>query len=573
MTVAAATLRFAFYGRLSTTDKQDPALSFPSQRKACERKTRELGGEITCEFTDQESGAKADRPGWGALAAEARDKEKRRFDAVVIYQTSRLARDRLHAALFERELRLVGVGIHYALGGGDPDTPEGSLMIGMQQLWDEFEREKLARETKRGMREASEQGYRAGGRAPYGYRRVQHSMPTGHKGDRDKHRTTLEPDPNQALVVAEIFDLFIGKKLSPTAIADHLNRPGGPPSPAHVDSSRNIRNHWAASTIRAMLKNPVYTGRIVWNRLDFSEAKKSGGGAKRRAKEEWVVTDDAHLPIVTDAVFEAAQERFSRKVRPAKSSQSKRSYLFSGMIRCCAGHQPLSMNGKARKGHHYYACAYSRNYGDTAAIEAHGGQKWIYVREDKLERMILAFFEQRIFGPMRIEKLAKQLRAESKARTRDGKQAVTKIRAQIGELDRKIKAQVIALEQGIEPHLVSERISELREQKTKLVDALAEMGADRDESEESDLTDRLNRVPDLSENLRNASPQIKRQVFEAFDLQIAFDKREGRVEISATVSEAVAESFNHEDPLWREGPSVTPRGIAGAGFEPATFGL
>jgi hypothetical protein len=44
---------------------------------------------------------------------------------------------------------------------------------------------KLARETKRGMKEASEQDYRAGGRAPYGYRRVEHAMPEGHRGDRD----------------------------------------------------------------------------------------------------------------------------------------------------------------------------------------------------------------------------------------------------------------------------------------------------------------------------------------------------------------------------------------------------
>ena len=117
-----STPRFAFYGRLSTTDKQDPALSFPSQRKACERKVVDLGGDITCEFTDQESGAKADRPGWTSLSAEARDPEIRRFDAVVIYQTSRLARDRVMAGLYERELRKVGVAIHYAVGGGDPDS-------------------------------------------------------------------------------------------------------------------------------------------------------------------------------------------------------------------------------------------------------------------------------------------------------------------------------------------------------------------------------------------------------------------------------------------------------------------
>jgi DNA invertase Pin-like site-specific DNA recombinase len=169
--------RFAFYGRLSTTDKQDPALSFPSQLKACERKVAELGGEITVNFEDQESGAKQDRPGWSALTHEARDRDTRRFDAVVIYSTSRLARDRLVAALYERDLSRVGVSIHYATGAGDPSTPEGSMFIGMQQLWDEYEREKLARETKRGMREATEQGFRTGGRAPYGYRRELHALP------------------------------------------------------------------------------------------------------------------------------------------------------------------------------------------------------------------------------------------------------------------------------------------------------------------------------------------------------------------------------------------------------------
>ncbi len=565
--------RFAFYGRLSTTDKQDPALSFPSQRKACERKVAELEGEVTCEFEDQESGAKADRPGWTALTAEARDQANRRFDAVVIYQTSRLARDRLHAALFERELRKVGVSIHYAMGGGDPDTPEGSMMIGIQQLFDEFERSKLSRETKRGMREASIQGYRAGGRAPYGYRRVKQAMPEGHKGDTDKSRVTLKPDPEQAPVIGQIFDLFVGGKLSAKGVANVLNQPGGPPSPSHVDSARNLRGHWAASTISAILKNPVYTGRIVWNRLDFTEAKHSGGGARRRAKEEWVVTEDAHLSLVSDEVFEAAQARFSRKVRSTTSAGAKRPYLFSGMVRCCAGHQPIAMNGKARKGHSYYACGYAAGYGETAAREAHGGEKFPSMREDKLEQAVMRFFEQRVFGPLRIDKLAKQLRAESRSKRRDGKLVGTRIRQQVAELDRKIKAQVIALEDGIEPELVSERIGELRAQKEALEDALADLGGERGEAEDEELERRLAAVPDLSESLRRASPQIKRQVFEAFDLQIAVDKTEGRVEISATVSEEVAKALNTKDPLAREGLAVVPRDIAGAGFEPATFGL
>ena len=79
---------------------------------------------------------KADRPGWTALTHEARDRELRRFDAVVIYGTSRLPGDRFLAALYDRELRKVDVAIH-AKGAGDSSTPEGQLMIGMQQLWDE----------------------------------------------------------------------------------------------------------------------------------------------------------------------------------------------------------------------------------------------------------------------------------------------------------------------------------------------------------------------------------------------------------------------------------------------------
>ena len=196
--------RFVDYLRLSTTDRQDPALSFPSQHKANERKAVELGGEIVCSFEDQASGAKADRPGWTALMAEARDRENRRFDAVLCYSTSRLARDKFLAAFYERELKKVGVHIAYATGAADTSTPEGQMFVGMQQLWDQFERDKLARETRRGQREGIERGWRMGGRAPYGYRRQGEALPEGHRGDTSKQRVKLVPEPDEATVVTEI---------------------------------------------------------------------------------------------------------------------------------------------------------------------------------------------------------------------------------------------------------------------------------------------------------------------------------------------------------------------------------
>ena len=66
---------------------------------------------------------------------------------------------------------------------------------------------------------------------------------------------------------------------------------------------------------------------------------------------------------------------------------------------------------------------------------------------------------------------------------------------------------------------------------------------------------------------------MKRQTFDAFGLRIEYDKAERRIEISATVTEAVADAFENTKALQSEGFQVTVSDIAGAGFEPATFGL
>jgi site-specific DNA recombinase len=559
--------RFAWYGRVSNADLQNPSLSFPSQLKACERRVRELDGEIVAEFRDEESGARSDRPGWTALLHEAKDAATRRFDTVVAYSTSRVSRKQFDALFFERELRTVGVEILFATGApADPTSAEGILQLQIGRAFDEFERNRLARETKRGLRELAEQGYNTGGRAPYGYRRV--------GADAGGGRATFEPDPEQAPVVVEIYELFALQGQGFKAIANHLNRPGGPPSPRHVDPKRNVQNRWAASTIRAMLQNLVYTGRRVWNRRDFATPRQNGGGsAKVRAREEWVVAEDSHLPIVSDELFEAAQGRFDGRVRSPGSARAKNDYLFSGMVRCCSGHNPLAMHGKVRKGHHYYACAYASSYGEDAAIEAHGGQKWLSLREDRLLRLVLRFFERRVFGPMRVEKLEKQMRAQDRAQRQDGKLAGTRIRKQVADLDRRIKAQVIALEDGIEPDLVAARISELRGDKSALEEALGGMDGEAEEVEADDLTERLGRLPDLTKALEATTSEVQRQVFQAFDLQITYDKATRRVEVSATVSEAVADAFENAKALRLEGSQVVVEDIAGAGFEPATFGL
>ena len=51
-------MKFAFYGRVSTEDAQDPSLSLPRQLAACEHSVRQASGEITACYWDIESGRK-----------------------------------------------------------------------------------------------------------------------------------------------------------------------------------------------------------------------------------------------------------------------------------------------------------------------------------------------------------------------------------------------------------------------------------------------------------------------------------------------------------------------------------
>ncbi len=561
--------RFAWYGRLSTKDKQDPTLAFPSQRKECDRKTSELGGRIVCEFTDQERGRRDDRVGWGELVREAKEPEARRFDAVIVYSTSRLSRDLFHALAYERELARAGVEVFYALTAGDQTSPEGRLIRHLFQALDQFEVEKLGREVRRGQTENTRQGYRNGGRAPYGYRLKREPHPDPRRARAGDTKSRLVPDPEQAPVIAEMFERFLsgwGYK----EIANHLNRPGGPPPPSHVDSKRNTAGKWSKNTIRSILQNPVYTGRLFWNRLDFRAVKQGEGPLVRRNPEEWIEATERHEPLISVEQFEKVQAEMKRRHRRNASPlrrTSKRFYLLRGFVHCATGHNPLRMQGKSRKGHTYYACGYRIDYGDKAA-EALGHGKWQYVREDALVNLVDTFFATRIFGSDRVSHFRSQ--TEALATDLQGQDSTRRERILrlIDDIDSRVARQVAAIEAGIDPKVVGERLQQLNSKREEAQELLDTLEPDRPgrEVEFEDARAALEGLPDLSKPLTKADPELRRAVFDAFRLRIEIDRNSGLVKLKALVSSAF--SGKSLDDI-----AVARGTIAGAGFEPATFGL
>ncbi len=95
--------------------------------------------------------------------------------------------------------------------------------------------------------------------------------------------------------------------------------------------------------------------------------------------------------------------------------------------------------------------------------------------EDAILPLVEKFFAERIFAPMRLDKLERQLRAHDRRIAHEAKQSRKNITGKLEDLERRIGLQVQALETGLEPQLIGRRIAELRAEKEQTEAALREL--------------------------------------------------------------------------------------------------
>jgi hypothetical protein len=164
-----------------------------------------------------------------------------------------------------------------------------------------------------------EQGWYLGGRPPYGYQ-LGDAGPHPNKAHaawgRRAHR--LEPDPAAAPVVAWMFAQRLAGQ-SAARITQALND-AGVPCPSAADPARNPHRTgaaWTLRTVAAILANPRYTGRQVWNRqrTDFDLADPADTALGHRQVQRWNLPEGwviskrpAHPALVSEADFIAAQD-------------------------------------------------------------------------------------------------------------------------------------------------------------------------------------------------------------------------------------------------------------------------
>lgn len=112
----------------------------------------------------------------------------------------------------------------------------------------------------------------------------------------------------------------------------------------------------------------------------------------------------------------------------------------------------------------------------------------------------------------------------------------------IAEVQRRIELQIRAIEAGVELALVSERIDALKHEQHDLQRALATSERSTDRRPYTDLDgacEILDQLPLLGNELTEASPELRRQVFDAFKFSLKVDRNKPKIRMSALISSAL----------------------------------
>ena len=146
-------------------------------------------------------------------------------------------------------------------------------------------------------------GWYIGSIPPYGYNKIK--VKVGHK-----ERPTLEINEAEANVVKMVFDMYANQNIAPHTIAYKLEEMGVIPRKA-----KNFSQH----TVKDMLQNPHYLGKVVWNRHKGETTYVNGEiKVSHPRHKDFLIFEGRHEAIIDEDVWNRAQERRGNNPRHRK---------------------------------------------------------------------------------------------------------------------------------------------------------------------------------------------------------------------------------------------------------------
>ncbi len=297
--------RAAVYVRMSTEHQQ---YSTSNQMDVIREYAKRRGMEIVKEYSDEgKSGLNIQ--GRDSLAQMISDVQEGRaeFCCILVYDISRWGRfqDADESAFYEYVCRRAGVLVHYCAEQFENDgSPVSTIVKGVKRaMAGEYSRE-LSAKVFQGACNLVQRGFRQGGTAGFGLRRVLLDQSGAKKGvlkmgeqkSIQTDRVVLVPGPaEEVATVRWIYQAFVNEGKLESEIAAALNARG-----IKTDFDRE----WNRATVHQVLTNEKYIGNNVYHRTSFKLKRKH----VVNPPERWIRADGVFEGVVESEIYLRARE-------------------------------------------------------------------------------------------------------------------------------------------------------------------------------------------------------------------------------------------------------------------------
>lgn len=340
--------RAGFYLRLSRDDDTNKeSNSITNQRKILTAYAEEHNFKIIEEYIDDGvSGTSFERPAFNQMLEDAK---VGKINVIIVKDLSRLGRnylgsgDHIENVFPNLGVRFISIGDNYdSLFDDEPSAD----MVPIINFFNEFHAKQTSRKTSASKKVMAQGGKFIGTKAPFGYI----------IDPDDKHH--LLPDEEAVPTVRQIFQ-YACDGLGFKAIAKRL-RDAGVMNPTAYNNIKFPTLHkseywrqphdWHPSSIKTILTNPTYLGKIVSGRRRVKSFKDRE--ILKMPEDSWIVVDGMHEPIIDQKTWDTAQEKLT--VRKRSDNQGAQQ-LFAGLVKCADCGYALAYT--YNKGNPRYQCS------------------------------------------------------------------------------------------------------------------------------------------------------------------------------------------------------------------------
>ena len=346
----------AIYIRLSREDgDKEESDSVGNQRKLLTEYVAKKEDFILYDIyvDDGYSGTDFHRPGFRKMIADIEDGK---VNCVVVKDLSRFGRDYIDTGRYlERHFPDLGVRFISVTDSIDSMKQAYDMLLPIKNIFNEQYARDISKKIQATVKSKQKAGEFIGAFTSYGYK----------KSPVDKNKLVI--DDYAADVVRRIFSLYIqgyGKQ----RIAKLLNAEGILcPAEYKKVNGENYKNcsrlesttYWSYSTINSILHREMYVGNMVQG----TKHQRMRSKQKKMPKEEWIIVENTHEPIIDKETWEKAQSLLKKRTREPDWKTNKN--IFAGFVKCGDCGRAMTKNMWRRadgsKTYSLYCGTYKRN--------------------------------------------------------------------------------------------------------------------------------------------------------------------------------------------------------------------